>query len=177
MWTVAVLAAVGGCSAAGDRLDAAAAADVVLSPEPALLETAERAAARWAAATGLRIVVADGGVPVRAVADAVDSSGYRVCAFTATNPAAGPFDVAVDIDPPPAAKCRALDSVVAHEVGHVIARTFDPMRGDAHTETGMMRPSNGSPEIDAVSLARVCEFAPCTVFQPEPEIAPTNVAP
>lgn len=176
MWTAVVVLAAVGCSAAGDRLEAPMAGDVVLSPEPAVTAAVEVAAARWAAATGLHIVVAPGGVPVRVVADAIDPSGYRVCAFTSTAPSVGPVDLAIDIDPP-ARTCHGVDQVLAHEVGHVIARTFAPDTGDVHTLTGLMKPRNGTPAIDEVSLAAVCAFAPCTVFQPESEIAPTNVAP
>lgn len=155
-----------GCSAAGDPSAAPQAGDVVLSPAPELVDAVTAAAGRWSAATGLAIVVADGGVPMRTVADAIDPSGYRVCALTEVSPASGPVGMAIDIDPP-AGTCHAVDQVIAHELGHIIARTFAPADGDAHTPTGLMRSRNGTPEIDAVSLARVCEFAPCTVFAPE----------
>jgi hypothetical protein len=173
MWTrfvVGLVAVVSvGCSAAGaETVDGVAVdgADVTLSPEPALLAAAESAAARWPAATGLRIVVASGGVPLTVVVDAVDPSGYRVCAFTSASPVSGPVGVAVDIDPP-AGVCNSVDQVVAHEIGHVIARTFDPMHGDSHAAAGLMKPRNGTAAIDSESLAAVCEYAPCTVFQPE----------
>lgn len=154
-----------GCSAAGSD-PAVDAPDVVLSPAPELVDVATATASRWSKASGLTIVVAPGGVPMRAVPDAVDPSGYRVCAFTSSSLEHGPVDMAVDVDPP-AGVCRTLDQVVAHEIGHVIARTFAPADGDAHAASGVMRNVNGSAEIDAASLARVCEFAPCTVFQPE----------
>jgi hypothetical protein len=174
MWTLIATVAglvLVGCSAAGDPSVAPQAGDVVLSPSPELVDAVTEAAARWSAATGLAIVVADGGVPMRTVPDAIDPSGYRVCALTEVSPANGPVGMAIDIDPP-ANTGHAVDQVIAHELGHIIARTFDPEMGDAHTPTGLMRPRNGTPEIDAVSLARVCEFAPCSVFAPEPTNAP-----
>lgn len=160
MWTAV------GCSAAGDALEPPQAGDVVLSPAPEVAEVVAVAAERWSDATGLAIVVAPGGVPMRVVADAIDPSGYRVCAFTEVSPSTGPVGMAVDVDPP-ARTCHGLEQVIAHEIGHIVARTFAPEAGDAHTSTGLMRPRNGTPEIDAESLAAVCSFAPCRWMAPE----------
>lgn len=144
-------------------------ADVVLSPTPGTDPAfVELAAARWSAATGMRIVVAPGGVPVT-VADAdVFSPRGQVCALTETSVVDGPLSVDVDTTPPAGHGCRGAKESVTHEIGHVICRTFAPVDGDCHADSGVMTTAaRGNNTIDSQTLEAVCAFAPCTTFTPE----------
>lgn len=157
-----------GCAAGSDVGEVGA---VVLSPTPEARADVEAAAARWSAATGIAIVVAPGGLPIE-LRDGVSApAGYGVCAITESD-GNGPKSMRVDSDPP-AGACNTRANVVAHEVGHVICRTFTPhASADAcHSDTGLMRHAVADLARDSVineaSLAAVCANAPCSVFAPE----------
>lgn len=129
----------------------------------------EAAVERWRAATGLRIDVGAGGVPVEIVSDAFTPAG-QVCAVTESN-AGGPLSVRIDATPPSGHGCRADAALaLAHEIGHAICRFYAPIDGDCHVAEGLMghRAELGS-IINAATLEKVCEFAPCTHFTPERE--------
>jgi hypothetical protein len=169
-----------GCAAGAD-LDGAAQTVVVLSPSPAATPAVEAAAARWRSATGLAIAVAPGGVTIDLLPGLPAApGGYGVCAITDSD-GNGPKAMRVDEDPP-GRFCRTLEDTIAHEVGHVICRTYAPRtaEGMCHTsndESGVMRATsrtdgNGHPApqdgvIDATALGAICAVAPCTAFVPE----------
>lgn len=159
------------CSAAGqnqETFELAPVADVVLSPSEEALPYALQAAERWAAATGLTIAVGPGGTPIN-LADSVSAmAGYAVCANTESG-SNGPVTMTVDRSPP-SGKCRELADTIAHEVGHVICRTFSPMteEGECHTNAGLMKSGVEDLErdrfINTESLEAVCAVTPCSAF-------------
>lgn len=161
---------VSGCASAAGP-DGPSDAAIVVSPSVAAAPFVDVAVARWRAATGLEIVVGPGGTPIE-LADSVSAlSGYAVCANTESS-GSGPIGMTVDATPP-SGKCREVADTIAHELGHVICRTYAPAttQGECHTEAGLMRSGAQSlprdSVLDAAALEAVCAVAPCSSFQPE----------
>jgi hypothetical protein len=167
-----VLLAVVGCGAPEPDAELCG---LTLSPDAALFEETEAAAARWSAATGCDIRVGAGGVPVLAQARVFvvpDAEGARVAdtdpdgtATEACGAAAGhrrQLDGwTVYVATSPRVFCPTAHGALPHELGHVLAAS------GGHAESGLMRNSATVDPIDEASLAFVCGAFPCATFAPE----------
>jgi hypothetical protein len=133
-------------------------------------------AARWAAATGLTLTVDVQGIPFALSASVSDRSGATACAVTSelAGPAgSGQYRVLeVQMANPVPAGCPGWAVSIGHELGHVLAGPEAP-----HASSGIFMQSlpPGAPAIiDEASLTAVCNYAPCTEFQPESAAPDTN---
>lgn len=137
-------------------------------------------AARWSAATGIPIEVSDepgpGVIEVRYVAEAIGvgpSGGKPVCGVTPMTVtrvrdthelvAYEVQDIQVSFKAP--AGCMTMFYTLGHELGHMLAGPDAPHAGSGvFADKQLPGPAY---KIDASSLAAVCDYAPCTAFQPE----------
>jgi hypothetical protein len=141
---------------------------LVLTPTTAPAELVREAAARWTAATGVEIVVADaGGIPVSLEENTFGPLGQN-CAVTESTGAGVTLDIQVD-GTPPVNSCRPLLDTLTHEIGHALCRLYDPRApAGCHSSSGVMH-SNHNAEllIDESTLSTMCGSVPCTAFAPE----------
>lgn len=133
-------------------------------------------AARWAAATGLTLTVDVQGIPFALSSSVSDRNGATACAVTSelAGPAgSGQYRVLeVQLANPVPAGCPGWAVSIGHELGHVLAGPEAP-----HATSGIFMQSlpPGTPAIiDEASLSAVCNYAPCTEFQPETAAPDTN---
>lgn len=101
---------------------------LVLTPDERLEQVTRDWAAKWSAATGLEVVIGDGGVPVRAF-DRVTNDGKEVCGTTTITDGV-PVEIQIDMTPPD--RCVGWGYMVGHEIGHALAG--DP----GHEDDGLM---------------------------------------
>lgn len=149
---------------------------LVLSPDSETLPYAEEAAARWSAATGLEIVIGEGGTPV-SFADYPIDGNPEACAVTVTTWRELDFlraEVIIARSAGVPFSCAPLVDVMIHEIGHVLVSHgrdgigHDPDGGHVSANGHMMSThGSGNSCVDTESLAKVCEDAGCSAFAPE----------
>lgn len=149
---------------------------VAFSPDEALREEAELAAARWSVATGCEVVLAEGGVPITAwralfveyapddrpiLAETNDTGTKRekcgLSRWDDEDRAVVQIDVSLACD---------TEDAVAHEMGHALSGL------KRHSFTGVMADGHNpdrTPLIDVGSLEIVCYARPCPRRVPELE--------
>lgn len=140
---------------------------IVLSPEPALAELTQEWASRWSVATGIPVLVGEGGIPVMGVDSIPDEDGKPPCGRTQNLFSGGEFlrTDNIRVDTTPSERCAAWGYALGHEIAHAIAP------GITHPDEGLLRaPQRRGVElgIDAEALAAVCSAVECPAFQPEP---------
>lgn len=132
--------------------DAAEASDLTLSPDLAIEGAVEHWAERWSAATGRRIVVGAGGVPIEFVGSIPHPDGSERAGWTA------PARTVVRIHYRAADVSRAI----GHELGHLLG-------ADEHTASDgiLYGEKGGRAVIDSPALELVCAATPCPAPLPE----------
>ena len=138
--------------------DEAAPGLVTFTADPELVDIVAEAAARWSAATGVEIRVAEAGIPVSVVPQVVNDDGDEADGVTYID---GCLAQNIDIS----ARTRDVHGTVLHEMGHALSRPCDMAAG--HSETGIMKAVFSDRIIDAASLALVCAGLHCEHFRPE----------
>lgn len=165
---VAMLA-LGLCSGCGAIYEHTKIAATVLSPDAVLADETERWANRWSGATGMRVVLGTGGIPVEAVEFVtLDAKHPDPCGATAqvVDSVTGDFlrGEVVQVNYPRRPRgCPGWGYTLGHEIGHAIGAI-------GHADSGLMMPwlpLNVVHRIDEDSLALVCSQAPCLEFNPE----------
>lgn len=127
---------------------------LVLTPDARLEQVTRDWAAKWSEATGLEVVIGDGGVPVRAL-DRVTTNGVEVCGNNTITDGV-PVEIQIDMTPPE--RCVGWGYMAGHEIGHVLAA--DP----GHDDDGLMaqRPKLGvqlTVDADYVCSRVVCPIS------------------
>lgn len=137
----------------GPTLIGAAHCAATFSPDAALLEATELAAARWSVATGCEVVVAEGGVPVELAATIPRPDGSEAPGATSAERDLVRINMRVG-------KAQR-ERTVMHELGHALG-------GDHTASDGVLSGAKGGRDvIDAEALATVCSRLPCTVRNAE----------
>lgn len=150
--------------------DAPRACTMAFAPNPALAAETAAAAARWSAATGCDIRIADEGIPIIAVPQLyieVDGAMRAACgAISWVSPTeASEIQVSVASDIP---DCTLAGYSVLHEMGHAVAHS------PQHSESGIMAQyvaDDGRAVIDDASLALVCGELACSAYVPEHDLS------
>lgn len=125
---------------------------LVLTPDARLEQVTRDWAAKWSEATGLQVVIGDGGVPVRAL-DRVTNDGKEACGTTTITDGA-PVDIQIDMTPPD--RCVGWGYMVGHEIGHALAG--DP----GHEDDGLMAQKPRLGVQLTVDADYVCSRVDCT---------------
>lgn len=150
-----------GCSAAGDG-PGAVIPPLTLSPQGVDYTLVQGIAERWEAATGLPVLVQDGGTPVRR-APMITRGNCGETGVSISKPHRVEW-VHVDND----AECLH-ESVLLHEVGHAVCEhgLLSDVDDRCHSPAGIMRSSIQGRCIDEVSLSSICSYQDCKTFMPE----------
>lgn len=177
LWCVCIVAAfvwLSGCSAAGDE------PAVVTHPQPvlALSGDAEIDAAlvtwssRWENATGVPVLFARNGAPVRRSDDGMSGevdavSGQLDCAETVQMyDAASQWVSSLTVRLTRPEGCPDTSTIIGHELGHVLGG-YEAQ----HSASGVFQAYIGADDsalvIDEASLASVCAHLRCLTFKPE----------
>jgi hypothetical protein len=156
---------------------------IVLSPDADTLQLVEQAALQWTAATGIPVLIGEGGIPVSTAEQVVDMHGVSVCGFTEVTRMKHSQEfvridrVLIATRPPPGCPGWQTGYTVLHELGHVVCNhgVDELTANDCHSAEGLMAEhANDTDTIDAASLDVVCSYAPCAWIEPtENASAPT----
>jgi hypothetical protein len=151
-----------GCSAAG-AIGPDVRAPLVLTPDADSRAATVAAVEAWNEATGLGIVVGEGGVPVQVV-DELDN-----CGETNARVADGVLvRIAIRRATPAPRFCGEWERTLRHEIGHAIRywAIGAAAQLDEHTAGGLMgERANRATAIDAEALELTCADAPCAWMQ------------
>lgn len=141
--------------------------------DAALAMPLRQAVARWTAATGVRLEVAPGGIPVRYVVDPTwtDREGAShdgACAVTVTvGFAEGPrYTQGIEVDSTPGSHggtCPPVADQLLHELVHALSPYSE------HSADGIFAEVVRGKSIDSAALESMCAGLPCDVFSPEEE--------
>lgn len=159
IWALGVIAlGIAGCLAPGDIEADTDGATLVLSPQSEIRDWTRSHAERWSDATGLAVVVADGGLPVRLASiddepGLVGFGGRPLAAATVVDLDTGEptrivLNVAVLFDDP-----TKLHRLLSNE----IAVALGALDGLPQT----LGSGFASLDVDPAALSAVCEVQPC----------------
>jgi hypothetical protein len=139
-------------SASPPASNAVEASDLTLSPDLAIEGAVEHWAERWSAATGLHVVVGEGGVPIEFVGDIPHPDGSQRAGWTAPDRSV----VLIHY------RAKDVSRAIGHELGHLLG-------ADEHTDSDgiLYREKGGRAVIDAPALGLVCAAAVCPTPIPE----------
>lgn len=130
---------------------------MVFSPVPELLDATVAQAARWSVATGCDIRVGEGGVPVVIAEQILAPDGTRRRGVAREE--SGVL-VRIEIERATAIFSNTLDTILGHEIGHVLG-------AHAHAGCLMASPVVNHAPICAADLEAVCASLACSAFNPE----------
>lgn len=163
----ALLLLTGGCGAVNEPAEPRSPDDLAVSPVPELEQGVQSAADRIEAATGIRIPVQAGGLPVY-LQDTVWLGDAEICAATRyRNEVAFKIEVSARreglIRPgggPTSCASKSIDEV--HELLHLVLGS-----DDIHSLTGVFKSGANDDTINAEVLEVVCSRVACSTFAPE----------
>jgi len=135
---------------------------------PELVPEFDAAAARILEASGLELRNVTGGTPLTRV----DEARADTCGDTVIVRWEGPdgveavksVEITVFAWQP---GCAGAADTVAHELIHSLRRYVPGDGNHGHTASGLFHRYAGNGRLDEVSLAAICDAAPCTRFNPE----------
>ena len=147
-------------------------ARTIFSPDPELREATQLALDALNFAGGLRLTIADGGVPIHTAAKIPSDVPMRAdeCGHTQLTLSSGDHYAWIGIAAESASCGWPLDRVVMHEIIHTIRRNEFTGSADscAHATSGVFAPSEGDvPLLNRDSLRMLCEYTHCRSWNPE----------